>query len=177
MICENCSSSHSGSYGSGRFCDAKCARGFSTKSSRSEINRKVSSSLKGRSLSRPGFKHSEETKILLRQKKLQLTIEQARNKPFDALSKSARKTVVLEEQNRKCLECGLGEIWNGKKLTLQIDHIDGNNQNNVRENLRGLCPNCHTQTPTYGSKNMSEEAKEKMKGIAAHMRTFCSKNK
>ena len=48
MICENCGSNHDGSYGSGRFCCSKCARGFSTKANREEINRKVSKTLGGR---------------------------------------------------------------------------------------------------------------------------------
>ena len=42
MVCENCGSEHNGSYGSGRFCCEKCARGFSTKEKREEINEKVS---------------------------------------------------------------------------------------------------------------------------------------
>lgn len=46
MVCENCHSSNDGKYGSGRFCSSKCARGFSTKLKRSEINEKVSSSLR-----------------------------------------------------------------------------------------------------------------------------------
>jgi len=43
--CENCKQSHNGSYGSGRFCSTKCARGFSTKAKRKEINEKVSLTL------------------------------------------------------------------------------------------------------------------------------------
>lgn len=54
-----------------------------------------------------------------------------------------------------CSSCGCGEEWNGKPLTLQVDHIDGNNINNVLSNVRLLCPNCHTQTETYGSKNLT----------------------
>lgn len=41
--------------------------------------------------------------------------------------------------------CGQGVEWNGKKLVLEIDHIDGNCINNVFDNLRFICPNCHSQ--------------------------------
>jgi hypothetical protein len=45
----------------------------------------------------------------------------------------------------KCSECALLPEWNNKSLTLEIDHIDGNWLNNLEENLRFLCPNCHSQ--------------------------------
>lgn len=45
--CENCKQDHDGSYGSGRFCSIKCARGFSTKAKRKEISGKVSNTLTG----------------------------------------------------------------------------------------------------------------------------------
>lgn len=51
-----------------------------------------------------------------------------------------------------CEICGQGSMWNGMKLSLQLDHIDGNPRNHVLENLRILCPNCHTQTDTFGRK-------------------------
>jgi hypothetical protein len=53
----------------------------------------------------------------------------------------------------KCSECGLLPFWNNSSLTLQLDHINGINNDNRIENLRILCPNCHTQTKTFGSKN------------------------
>ena len=52
-----------------------------------------------------------------------------------------------------CSECGIKEEWNGKYLSLEMDHIDGDKHNNRRENLRYLCPNCHSQTETFRSKN------------------------
>lgn len=49
--------------------------------------------------------------------------------------------------------------WNNKALSLQLDHINGVNTDNRVENLRWLCPNCHSQTDTYGSKNKKNPIK------------------
>lgn len=49
--------------------------------------------------------------------------------------------------------CSVGTMWNGMSMTLQVDHIDGNFENNSQHNLRLLCPNCHSQTPTWGRSN------------------------
>lgn len=56
----------------------------------------------------------------------------------------------------RCELCNLGPEWNGQALVLQVDHIDGDRQNHDIKNLRFLCPNCHTQTPTYGSKKRTQ---------------------
>lgn len=56
----------------------------------------------------------------------------------------------------KCSKCNLSNKWMGENITLQLDHIDGNRKNNNLENLRFLCPNCHSQTPTWGSKKIKE---------------------
>jgi hypothetical protein len=56
-----------------------------------------------------------------------------------------------------CVGCGNNGTWEGKDLTLQLDHINGINNDNRKENLRFLCPNCHTQTNTYGSKNLKKK--------------------
>lgn len=53
----------------------------------------------------------------------------------------------------KCSKCGQVPEWFGEKLTLQVDHIDGDWSNCEKENLRFLCPNCHTQTPTFGNQH------------------------
>jgi 5-methylcytosine-specific restriction endonuclease McrA len=56
---------------------------------------------------------------------------------------------LKETRGDQCEECGQTSFHNGKPLTLQVDHKDGNSDNDSLENLRLLCPNCHTQTPTH----------------------------
>lgn len=65
---------------------------------------------------------------------------------------SPRLALIRSGRKYRCEICGLGPTWNDQPLTLQVDHINGNNTDHRPENLRFLCPNCHTQTPTYGSK-------------------------
>lgn len=62
------------------------------------------------------------------------------------------KKYILDKQDGKCAECGIKD-WNGKELVLDLEHKDGNSENNREENLCCLCPNCHSQTPTYKAKN------------------------
>jgi 5-methylcytosine-specific restriction endonuclease McrA len=52
----------------------------------------------------------------------------------------------------QCSRCENTE-WLGEPIPLELDHIDGDRQNNALENLRVLCPNCHALTPTYRGKN------------------------
>lgn len=59
----------------------------------------------------------------------------------------------------KCAICGCTE-WQGKTLSLELDHINGVNNDNRLENLRFLCPNCHSQTSTYGSRNQQTNSSE-----------------
>jgi len=53
----------------------------------------------------------------------------------------------------KCAICNLGTIWNNKPIVLQLDHINGYHYDNTIPNLRILCPNCHSQTSTFGVNN------------------------
>jgi len=55
-------------------------------------------------------------------------------------------------KEKKCENCSQGEIWNKMELKFHLEHKNGNHNDNRLENLKILCPNCHSQTPTYAAK-------------------------
>lgn len=68
-------------------------------------------------------------------------------------SRELNRALLESGVEYKCVECGIGSTYNNKSITLQVDHIDGDWKNNIKDNLRFLCPNCHSQTSTYCNKN------------------------
>lgn len=67
-------------------------------------------------------------------------------------SRGPLKRRLIEEKilnHQRCDICGMSDEWNGQKLNMHLDHINGVNNDNRIENLRFICPNCHSQTPTY----------------------------
>lgn len=57
-----------------------------------------------------------------------------------------RRALIESGVVYECVECGLGPEWQGKKMVIEIHHINGKNWDNRKENLMFLCPNCHSQT-------------------------------
>ena len=68
--------------------------------------------------------------------------------PFEKYSKKLRYHLLYLQQNGNCFSCRVGR-WNSQLLIFEIHHIDGNNKNNIRENVILLCPNCHSQTENF----------------------------
>lgn len=64
-----------------------------------------------------------------------------------------RRALIESGREYECEECNGEAVWNNKPLCIQIDHKDGNWLNNFPDNLRFMCPNCHSQTNTFGFKN------------------------
>lgn len=60
---------------------------------------------------------------------------------------------MLLGADERCTGCGAAGTWQGHPLPLEVDHIDGNWRNNRVENLRMLCPNCHSTTDSYRGRN------------------------
>lgn len=135
-ICEYCKNEHDGCYGSGRFCNNICARGFSTKSKRIEINQKVSVKLK------------EKKSKLTNQQKIQRKIAKKhasyiRDTEIITLFDLSKRTVskILKRLNLPCSLCG----WFVEGVVCDVHHIVekkiGGSDNH--DNLTYVCPNCH----------------------------------
>lgn len=75
-----------------------------------------------------------------------------------------KKKLIRDGVEEKCAVCGIGPSWQSKPLSLQIDHINGISDDHRKENLRLLCPNCHSQTETWGARR----TKQRPDGMTVH---------
>ncbi|NWF30088.1 HNH endonuclease [Streptomyces sp. PKU-EA00015] len=103
--------------------------------------------------SRPGRsekrRHRSPQELLVEQDPAKARREQS--------SRLKRAMLQLGVENR-CSLCGIEPTWRGHPLPLEVDHIDSNWRNNRIENLRLLCPNCHSGTDTYRGRGKARHA-------------------
>jgi len=157
--CSRCGKEHDGVFGSGKFCSRACAnsrvftaearlkKSIAHKAYQESLPPAQKAILLERKLTRlrsAYFASLQDRKALARKTLLE--------EDFSTLKWGRLRARVFVEQENKCNRCGLSE-WMSSSLVLEIDHKDGNHSNNARENIEGLCPNCHSITPTWRGRN------------------------
>lgn len=125
-----------------KFCSSYC---------QGQHNHKVPASLRNKDkpvvVRKTNVVRSEISQVALKEAKFKEWIETGCYVPNQRLRK-----YLVRTDGYKCKCCGISE-WNNKPVTLDVEHIDGDSENCAVENICFLCPNCHSQTPTYKSKN------------------------
>jgi hypothetical protein len=150
MQCQNlkCKISHDGKYGSGKFCSRSCSN---TRDRPLSVRDKISTSLSGREYpDRPPLSLAARERF--RQKQKHVALLKSLDHDFESLGFSRQRKIIIHEQNGQCNKCGINK-WFEKDITLEIEHKDGNHQNNKRNNMEALCPNCHSITDTWRGRN------------------------
>lgn len=151
MKCLRCENEANPNFGKGIYCSRACSN---RRTHSVETKAKISKSVVKRGAIRPPL--SGESLDKWKNSIKQTYVRKFNNTPFSDLGWEGKRKRVIEEQQNKCLICNLSE-WNNIPLTLEVDHIDGDNNNNARDNLRGLCPNCHSTTHTWRGKNKPQQ--------------------
>ena len=147
----------------GTFCSRKCANSR-TFSSESKIKKSTANKQWYKKLSddEKNKNTTIKTEVNQRPEKRQQARESQLSKlSWDDYSWPTKRRIVIEEQQNCCSKCGISG-WQGFQLTLEVDHKDGNRKNNIRENLEGLCPNCHSLTDTWRGRNKLGTPKQKV---------------
>lgn len=137
MKCENCKKEHDGTYGSGRFCSATCARGFSTKEKRVEINEAVS-----KKLSKDKYNGLTKQQFIQREN-AEKHASYERETDITTLYDLSKRTIskILKRMKLPCSKCG----WYVEGVVGDIHHIleQKNGGTDEHNNLTYVCPNCH----------------------------------
>ena len=87
-------------------------------------------------------------------KKTKIPLQEILEGKFYGFSSSTLKARLLKAgiKENKCEKCGI-DHWMNQRLVCELDHINGDSGDHKLENLRMLCPNCHSQTPTFRARN------------------------
>lgn len=78
------------------------------------------------------------------------------------LHEESYREYLINKYSSVCMECNWSKInIHTGKVPIQLEHIDGNSENNTLSNLKILCPNCHSLTPTWGGANKGRGRKKR----------------
>lgn len=154
-MCPKCKKNHDKN---GIFCSRNCANArIQTK----DIRKRKSDKLKHRweKLSEKEKQILSKKQILVWAKRTEQSLKNLLVEDFNLLSYDSKRLRILIEQNHACDNCKLAS-WCDHQIVLELDHRDGNRENNSRENLRGLCPNCHSLTPNWRGRKIAYTSKD-----------------
>lgn len=157
--CPKCKNLHDNS---GTFCSRNCAnsREFTAEANlKKSVSAKQHYKINGTTPSKfkgvPRSKESTEKRVATWKRN---TLEKFNL--GEIRERSTIKKILTDIVGYKCNCCGVFE-WQGVHITLQVDHIDGNAGNNFPNNLRLLCPNCHSITDTFCGRNKGNGRKSR----------------
>ncbi len=154
MVLCKCGNEHDGSFGSGKFCSRSCAN---SRTHSTETKKKISESITKNTNSWS----KNWTPEMLAERKLNLRKtydKKLLDRDWDSLGVDSLKKRIILEEGHICKKCK-NTLWLGKPITLELEHKDGNHDNNKRENLECLCPNCHSLTDTWRGRNIKRRNK------------------
>lgn len=103
------------------------------------------------------YRHSSTGKYCSRDCSTEHRKQEHRSKFWSGLlekrvDRPTARRYIAERRGYNCEVCGISE-WQGKPITLEVDHINGDPSNDHPDNLRIICPNCHQQTEFRGGRN------------------------
>ena len=148
-ICPKCQTNH---YKPGIFCSRSCAN---SREWSEESKKKKSKALKEFIQNNPSWHEKREKTNEARLQTLKTTLYSKNEKKFlegKIITRNHIKKWLIKTCGEKCSICNLPPLWNGEFLSLQVDHINGINDDNRPDNVRLVCPNCHSQTDTFAGK-------------------------
>jgi hypothetical protein len=148
-VCPKCNTQHEKP---GIFCSRKCAN---SRSWSDEAKKAKSISLKKYIEDHPEWIQQSKSGLANRVAKQKETAKAKHIEKFKdgaIVSRTAIKKFLILEYGEQCSICNMLPMWHSKFLSLQVDHINGINKDNRPENLRLVCPNCHSQTETFAGK-------------------------
>lgn len=131
-----------------KFCNHSCAAIYTNRTNLSEERILKIEEKKRLTLKYKDYIGSDRIKKISEDKLLEEVFESIKD------SGRIRKRILLEQDN-KCNRCQ-NSHWFEQRLSLELEHKDGNNKNNSRENLEALCPNCHSLTKTWRGRNRKD---------------------
>lgn len=148
-LCPKCGSEHAKT---GAYCSRSCAN---SRNWTEESKRKRGDKLREYIANNPQWKIRQQEKLDQRTETLKKTLYEKNKERFlngEMIDRGILKKWLIEIVGESCVLCKIGPEWQGTYLSLQVDHINGINNDNRFENIRLLCPNCHSQTDTFAGK-------------------------